>query len=107
MAHRLTLSSRRQPYNSSFVCQESEIQQRKSNKKGAASDDDVVYDPIAADERETAYKASRQGDKLSGIDEGLSALESLALGPGGDATAVGGGGVLWVNGACSGLCSPG
>jgi hypothetical protein len=38
-----------------------------------------IYDPMAEDMREIKSKATRQGDNLSGLDSGLSNLESLCL----------------------------
>ena len=54
------------------------IERRKA--AGKATTAEAIYDPIAADLKSLAHKATRQGDEQSGLDVGLSALESLALG---------------------------
>lgn len=68
------------------------IERRKQHAKhaaitGAASE---TYDPIAADLKSVANKATRQGDEQSGLDVGMAALEGLALG--GVKSAIGSGG---------------
>ncbi|KAG7349708.1 protein of unknown function DUF814 containing protein [Nitzschia inconspicua] len=59
------------------------IERRKQHKKSLArkgDGDDGLFDPIELDRKLTLYKQTRQGDEQSGIDKGVAALESLALG---------------------------
>jgi len=63
------------------------IERRKQHSKhvaltGAPLQDDI-FDPIEADRQAMAHKETRQGDEQSGLDQGMAALESLALGDGG------------------------
>jgi hypothetical protein len=64
------------------------IDRRKQHNKflartgGMGKDEDKIglFDPIESDRKQMLFKQSRQGDELSGIDQGVAALESLALG---------------------------
>jgi hypothetical protein len=55
------------------------IYKRSSGGSGSGTAKVDIYDPMAEDMRETKSKATRQGDNLSGLDSGLSNLESLGL----------------------------
>jgi len=47
---------------------------------GTLQNNDMIFDPIEADRRAMMHKETQQGDLHSGLDQGVAALESLALG---------------------------
>ena len=53
------------------------IERKKRQRKGG----DGLYDPLQEDIKSTQQKATRQGDKESGLDSGLAALEGLSFAP--------------------------
>jgi hypothetical protein len=59
------------------------IERRKKHRKMGGGAGGDLYDPIEADRLSSQLKGTRQGDEQSGLDQGMAALEDLALGSGG------------------------
>mmetsp|Transcript_30649 Transcript_30649/g.52337 ORF Transcript_30649/g.52337 Transcript_30649/m.52337 type:complete len:554 (+) Transcript_30649:233-1894(+) len=56
-------------------------QKRSEEENGDGGDGGGLYDPMLEDLQATKMKAGRQGDKASGLDAGLAALEELSFAP--------------------------
>jgi hypothetical protein len=55
------------------------VERKKRDRKLVGNKDTDLYDPLLVDLQTEKHKIGRQGDKESGLDTGLAALEGLSL----------------------------